>query len=239
MSVAVLIDGTFFLKRHRSLYGSKTPQEVAKDLYTIALKHVTYVKHGENPKTNSVSDLYRIFYYDAPPLGVDGDRTQNPISKEHIVFNKTDEYKFRVAFLSELKKKRKVALRMGRLSTSGWKFKTSETVKDICTGKKTVTDLTVADIEFSINQKGVDMKIGLDIASLAYKKLVSTIILIAGDSDFVPAAKLARREGVDFILDPMRANNITDDLFEHIDGLKTFSPSNQNKAGSRRNSRRR
>ena len=44
--------------------------------------------------------------------------------------------------------------------------------------------------------------------------------MIAGDSDFVPAAKLARREGIDFILDPMW-NKIKDDLFEHIDGLKS------------------
>lgn len=64
------------------------------------------------------------------------------------------------------------------------------------------------------------MKIGLDIASLAYKKLVDQIILIAGDSDFVPAAKHARREGIDFILDPMW-HTIKPDLFEHIDGLQT------------------
>ena len=65
------------------------------------------------------------------------------------------------------------------------------------------------------------MRIGVDIASMAYKKQVNQIILIAGDSDFVPAAKLARREGIDFILDPMWAN-IQEDLFEHIDGLKSY-----------------
>ena len=63
----------------------------------------------------------------------------------------------------------------------------------------------------------------MPIASLAYKKQVDQIILISGDSDFVPAAKLARREGIDFILDPMRAS-IKDDLFEHIDGMRTKSP---------------
>ncbi len=62
------------------------------------------------------------------------------------------------------------------------------------------------------------MRIGLDIASLAYKKQTDQIILIAGDSDFVPAAKLARREGIDFILDPMWTA-IKENLFEHIDGL--------------------
>lgn len=67
------------------------------------------------------------------------------------------------------------------------------------------------------------MKIGLDIASLAYKKQVDQIVLISGDSDFVSAAKLARREGIDFILDPMW-HRIRDDLHEHIDGLQGAIP---------------
>ena len=82
------------------------------------------------------------------------------------------------------------------------------------------SDFTERDLSLTVSQKGVDMRIGLDIASLAYKKQVDQIILIAGDSDFVPAAKLARREGIDFILDPMWAV-IKDNLFEHIDGLRS------------------
>ena len=65
------------------------------------------------------------------------------------------------------------------------------------------------------------MKVGLDIATLAFKERVNQIILIAGDSDFVPAAKFARKEGVDFILDPMM-NNIDPSLHEHIDGLMSI-----------------
>lgn len=64
------------------------------------------------------------------------------------------------------------------------------------------------------------MRIGLDISSMAFKKQVTRMILIAGDSDFVPAAKQARREGIDFILDPMGAQ-INSDLSEHIDGIQT------------------
>ena len=67
------------------------------------------------------------------------------------------------------------------------------------------------------------MRIGIDIASLAFKKQVDQIVLISGDSDFVPAAKQARREGIDFILDPMRSP-IKEDLFEHIDGMRTKAP---------------
>ena len=74
------------------------------------------------------------------------------------------------------------------------------------------------------------MRLGLDIASLAFKQQVSQMVLISGDADFVPAAKLARREGVDFILDPMWST-IRPDLYEHIDGLRSVCP----RPGSRKN----
>ncbi len=67
------------------------------------------------------------------------------------------------------------------------------------------------------------MHIEIDIASLAYKKQVDQIVLIAGDADFVPAAKLARREGIDFVLNPMW-HGIHPYLNEHIDGLRSTCP---------------
>lgn len=100
----------------------------------------------------------------------------------------------------------------------------------------TIADLKEEDVFLSVRQKGVDMKIGVDIASLALKKFVDQIVLFSGDSDFVPAAKLARREGIDFILDPMRAN-VEQQLFEHIDGLKSILPF-RNKEDGRKKSRR-
>ena len=109
---------------------------------------------------------------------------------------------------------------MGELldSSTGYNLK-PESLKKLCNGTITVDDLTDADLVLDIQQKGVDMRIGLDIAALAQKGLVDQIILIAGDSDFVPAAKYARREGIDFILDPMY-HTIKDNLHLHIDGLQ-------------------
>ena len=69
-----------------------------------------------------------------------------------------------------------------------------------------IEDLQETDIKYNMIQKGVDIKIGVDIVSLALKKQVDRIILISGDGDFVPAAKLARREGIDFILDNLWSN---------------------------------
>ena len=89
--------------------------------------------------------------------------------------------------------------------------------------KDPTTPVGENDVMLDVKQKGVDMRIGLDISSITLKKQADKIVLFSGDSDFVPAAKLARREGIDFILDPMW-NHIPPDLLEHIDGLQTNCP---------------
>lgn len=96
-------------------------------------------------------------------------------------------------------------------------------LKNLLAGNIAVKDLTESDVLYQTSQKGVDMKIAIDITSLAFKRHVNRIILAAGDGDFVPAAKLARREGIDFILAPM-FNNINPSLHEHIDGLDSRCP---------------
>ncbi len=207
---AILVDGGFFLKRYRSINRIKNPDPVktANDLWEMCLRHLTQAK-------NESFDLYRIFYYDCLPYNK---KQHNPVTGRAIDFSKTDQYNFQIKFLEELKKKRKVALRLGVLDDKKrWIIKPSKT-KDLLTKKITVDDLTEDDVLFDFVQKRVDIKIGLDIASMSLKKQVEQIILISGDSDFVPSSKFARREGIDFLLDPMW-NPIKPHLFEHIDGL--------------------
>ena len=209
---AILVDGAFFLKRYRSINKIKdlNPIKTANDLWEMCLMHLTQAK-------KETYDLYRIFYYDCLPY----DKKQhNPITNKAIDFSKTEQYKFQINFLEELKKKRKVALRLGVLEDrKRWIIKPSKT-KELLSKKISIDDLTEEDVIFDFSQKRVDIKIGLDIASMALKKQVDQIILISGDSDFVPAAKLARREGIDFVLDPMW-NPIKPHLFEHIDGISS------------------
>lgn len=207
---AILVDGGFFLKRYRSINKIKIadPIKTANDLWQMCLSHLTQAKGEEY-------DLYRIFYYDCLPYSK---KQHNPITGKSIDFSKTDQYKFQLQFFDELRKKRKIALRLGVLEDRNrWIIKPNIT-KDLLSKKISIDELTEDDVQFEFNQKMVDIKIGLDIASIALKNQVEQIILISGDSDFVPASKLARREGIDFILDPMW-NPIRPHLFEHIDGM--------------------
>lgn len=217
IKIAVLIDGGFFVKRFNSLYNKDrkmSGKEVAEHLYTMAHKHV-----------GNRNILYRIFYYDCEPLSK---KAHNPVSKKPIDFSKSEEYKFRTELIETLKKKRKVALRIGVLKDNkSWGIR-PHIVKQLLSGEIGLSDLKEEDVYFEVRQKGIDMKIGVDIASLALKRFVDCIVLFSGDSDFVPAAKLARREGVDFVLDPMNAN-VEPQLFEHVDGMKSVKPSLINK----------
>lgn len=96
----------------------------------------------------------------------------------------------------------------------------ADVMKDVCVGRRDVASPANDDLELRIEQKGVDMRIGIDIAHLAYKRLIDQMILVSGDSDFVSAAELARREGLDFILDLMGAHTAAV-LREHVDGVKS------------------
>ncbi len=211
ITTAILVDGAFYRRRSQTLFGDKSPDERAEELYEYCMKHVRAFRNTEY-------NLYRIFYYDCPPVDKN---LFNPLSQKDEALGKSKQFEWMTDFLEKLKSKRKFALRLGSLSDTRLHYNLRyESFKKLASGVLSVKDLSQEDLELNIEQKGVDMRIGIDISSLAFKKQVSQIVLISGDSDFVPAAKQARREGIDFILDPMEAH-INLDLYEHIDGIRS------------------
>jgi uncharacterized LabA/DUF88 family protein len=89
-----------------------------------------------------------------------------------------------------------------------------------------VEDLTERDVRPLIEQKAVDMKMGLDIASIATKRLADMLIIITGDADIVPALKFARQEGMIVGLDPLW-NPIQAELSEHVDFISSKTTKQQ------------
>lgn len=215
--IAILVDGGYFLKRLPTVCPDVPPkdaEQVAKVIGKLVYSHL--VSHNKlvgnaHPRSN----LYRVFYYDARPYLEKG---HLPITKKAIDYSKTEEAKFRLELFEKLRRSPNTAVRLGEVRKErGWILR-EEPQKELLSGNKMVADLIDSDFVPGLRQKAVDMRIGLDIASLTLKKQVEAIVLVAGDADFVPAAKLARREGVRVILDPLW-QSVADDLFEHIDGL--------------------
>lgn len=203
---AILVDGGFYRRRAARLFGHKEPEQRAAELLEYCRRHTRKAK----------SRLYRIFYYDCPPSEK---VVFHPLTRTSMNLAKTPDHDWMVDFHKALVKRRKVALRRGELleTQSGYQLRPDK-LKKLLAGAISISDLTERDFSLDITQKGVDMRLGLDIATLAANGHVNQVIMIAGDSDFVPAAKHARRAGIDFVLDPMWAQ-ISESLHEHIDGL--------------------
>ncbi len=218
MPTAILIDGGFFLKRLPLCYPARNHKDatvVAKTAFELALSHLEDRDYNGRKR-----ELYRIFFYDCPPMSK---KAHWPISRHAIDFNKTDLSVFRTKLHSRLRCQRKLALRLGILSEHGsWTLRPTS-LKQLLGKERQFPELQDLDFFYDVRQKGVDMRIGLDIASIVFKKQADQIVLVSGDSDFVPAAKLARREGIDFVLDPMWSN-INEDLNEHVDGIRSTCP---------------
>ncbi|WP_299230827.1 NYN domain-containing protein [uncultured Halomonas sp.] len=220
MPTAILVDGAYFIKRFRRIEPENAydAKRAADCLHRWAVSHLHDGNGGKGKQPRR--DLYRIFFYDCPPLTK---KMHNPITKMAIDFSKTNEAIFRSELHAELLGKRKLAVRLGHLSDDAqWTIK-PQVIRELLKGKIKFDDIGENDVQIDIRQKGVDMRIGVDVTSLTLKKQVDQIVLIAGDADFVPAAKIARREGIDFVLDPMW-QTIPSGLHEHIDGLQSRCP---------------
>ncbi len=82
--------------------------------------------------------------------------------------------------------------------------------------------LTDADFRPVFEQKGVDMRIGLDIATMAHERISEGILLVTGDTDMIPAMKPARRAGMQVVLVkmPMPVRTPRDSLLAHAGAVR-------------------
>jgi len=227
MATAILVDGAFFLRRFSQVFPDHNrddPVSVAHGLGLLAYWHLVQ-RIGPTRVMEQVArkdllaesrEFYRIFFYDCAPLTK---RMHTPLGRKSRDFGKSPEAVFRLSLHKEILKLRKVALRLGRLNdTSRWRLSEKATLRLI--REPGVFVPTDDDFEIDTKQKGVDMRLGLDVASLAFKGQVDQIVIVAADADFVPAAKLARREGIDVILERMGDRRAAKDLIEHVDGVR-------------------
>jgi uncharacterized LabA/DUF88 family protein len=167
---AVLVDAGFFVKRAARIYGPQMPEAAANQLHRIALDHL------KDDRGHRIARLYRIFVYDAPPADWKG---HTPISRQSVDYGRSDLAEWRRALHQHLRRLRKVALRLGHIPTTQvrWQLNT-DALKALVNGRREWTSIGDGDFRLDLRQKGVDMRIGLDIASLAYKRQINQLVLI-------------------------------------------------------------
>lgn len=199
---AILLDGGFVTKKLLEKNSrAATAEDVEKECERIM--QLPYVANYE---------LLRIYYYDAPPSH---ETVTHPVSGTPLNLADTPRFREAQSLYDRLVMKPNVALRMGetRLSPHKWKIK-PHVARKLRKDPRTLTD---DDFALDIGQKGVDIRIGMDMARLALRELVRAVVVVTADADFIPAFSFVRREGVKVILDTMGHGRSRAELKAHAD----------------------
>ncbi len=230
-----------------------TPEQVAETARHLCKRHVQRLSGIAEDDNDGrwLDQVYRLFYYDARPYDgishhpllnrrVEFAKSETAIFRDRLFqelrskrkfalrlghVTKESDWRLNARLTKPLLKIRQWLDRIESTLLQGAAAPTltepeSRELQKLLEVWRTLDD---GDAQLGLRQKGVDMRIGLDIASMTLKQQADTIVLVTGDSDFAPAAKLARREGVEFILDPLW-QGVTDELNEHVDGIISVFP---------------
>lgn len=200
---AILIDGGFAKRKLGSSVRPATADDFRRLIDSL----------HDCPELNG-KRLHRVYYYDSVPLESTEDK---PLKGGAVEFSKDPLVARSKQLFLHLARLPLMALRLGELSFNGWAVKP----KRLQRAPGHSIEITSTDLKPSITQKGVDMRIGMDIAALTLKKQVQVIVLVTGDSDFVPAMKFARREGAHLYLAPL-GHSVKETMFEHSDLVLAF-----------------
>jgi uncharacterized LabA/DUF88 family protein len=144
-------------------------------------------------------DLIRVLYYDCAPFS---GTVRLPVSGKKLAVKGND------AWLRELAARDLFAVRLGVLKFRGFSPRQTPLKED---------RLTDDDFKANYEQKGVDMRIGLDIANFASMRSVDRILLVSGDTDCVPAMKHARIAGLQVVLVEVPRQRPAAELTWHAD----------------------
>jgi uncharacterized LabA/DUF88 family protein len=157
-----------------------------------------YIEKIALASLNKDETLFHILYYDCAPYS---GKVKRPISGSVLEFNGD------TGWLKTLAQKDLFAVRLGVLKFRGFKPKKIPIA----------TAPTDADFAPDFEQKGVDMRIGLDIASYSANRIVDRIILLSNDTDCIPAMKHGRKAGLQVVLATFPNSRVAPELLEHCD----------------------
>jgi uncharacterized LabA/DUF88 family protein len=197
--VAILLDGGFVKKKLQERLNHFPSVGEIVDLTSTLMTHARL--QGK--------DLFRVYYYDAPPFEGTG---RNPIGGAVLNFSATPQAAQNRALIDSLELQPDFAVRRGTIVQTGWKLGRAA-LRSLARNQRTIA---ANDLVPDMAQKGVDIRIGLDIAWISLKRVADILVLVTGDSDFVPVMKFARKEGLKVYVETL-GHGVRRELKAHAD----------------------
>ena len=134
--------------------------------------------------------LHKVLYYDCRPYKFS--ENEDSVYSEEITFERNNQ------LLNTLAKQDQYVLRLGKLKFLG-------------------RDNTGHPI---LVQKGVDIRIALDMARIVMVSKVERLIIITGDTDLVPAMEMVRTYDIQIVT--INMDNLANELYSHSDFIRTI-----------------
>jgi len=125
-------------------------------------------------------------------------QSANPTPRERDLVRNADRFYY------SLRRLRNFEVRLGRLEFRGVSSETGQPI---------------------FEQKRVDVQLAVDLLMLSYSKQIATAVVVAGDSDFIPAFQAAKDQGVRVVLYHGRVNPAHRDLAAAADERFVFDQS--------------
>lgn len=176
---------------------------------------VDFIEDFAHALLRKTEELVRVLYYDCRPFQGE---TPMPVSGE------LSQFKSGGGWLDELASRDYFTVRTGLLKFRGWKPKQLPLPS---------SGLSDQDFRPDFEQKGLDLRIGLDLMRLVESQACERLILVTADTDLVPAMQLTRQTstqlvGVDFPNSPLHGEILS--YFDLVREAQWPSPAEEDRS---------
>ena len=125
--------------------------------------------------------------------------------------------------MKDLAEEEYVAVRRGGLKFRGWeRTKPSLNIATAAANAGNVAPaITDADFKPKFEQKGVDLRIGLDMTAKSNAGVDDLMVLMTGDTDMIPALKIVRSRGIQVAGVNLPNYQLIGELKQHLDVFRS------------------
>jgi len=178
--LAIFIDGAYLNK------------VIEKQFNGVEINYEALPKWISNQCRLDEPDVMRTYFYDALPWHITEESLSNnkprgQHCRDCLIDSSKNDLREKEEFFERLEEIPRFEVRLGRVAFRGWKKWNNP--DGVC-----VHGLN--NRSPYLKQKGVDLRVAVDIVHFASTQRIRRAVLIAGDSDYVPAIEVVKMHGV-------------------------------------------